>query len=204
MNSKKIYLVRHGESTWNLEKRLQGHLDGSLSLNGIRQAEKVGATLENKISRVYSSDLERARATAEIIVKKCSVKLDNDERLRERNLGIFQGLTLLEVEAKYPEMYNKFISGDPDFIIPKGESISQTSKRINSFLNELINEKDEDNICIVTHDGIINIALREILGFSSNLPEKFILSNGSISQVFYDYEQASWFALSIGEILHLT
>ena len=179
-------------------------MDGSLSLNGIRQAEKVGATLENKISRVYSSDLERARATAEIIVKKCSVKLDNDERLRERNLGIFQGLTLLEVEAKYPEMYNKFISGDPDFIIPKGESISQTSKRINSFLNELINEKDEDNICIVTHDGIINIALREILGFSSNLPEKFILSNGSISQVFYDYEQASWFALSIGEILHLT
>lgn len=203
MTTKNFYFVRHGETVWNLEGKLHGHLDGSLSLNGVGQAEKVGIFLKNKISKVYSSDLKRASSTAEIIMKTCSVKLDEDKRLRERNLGIFQGLTFSEVKEKYPEMYYKFTSDDPDFTIPQGESISQTSERINSFLNEMISKKDEDNVCVVTHDGVIKIVLQSMIGARSNSPQKIILSNGSISQIIYNYEQLIWQAISVGETLHL-
>lgn len=118
-----IIIVRHGETQWNLDGRWQGHEDSPLTDQGIRQARAVGLRLKDlTFTMLYSSDLRRAYHTAKMISEVTGHEIVTDYRLRERNLGIFEGLTLLEMENQQPDAYNRYRALDPDYIIEQGES----------------------------------------------------------------------------------
>lgn len=157
----KIAIVRHGETTWNEKKLVQGQADPPLNKSGISQAIQLANELKPKLDSfevIYTSELQRALQTAEIIRGKSDIPLLEDRRLNSRNLGLFSGLTLKQIEEKYPELYVKWINGDETFRPPNGESTKEMNARLRSFFNDLIeNHDNSDNILIVTH--------RENLGY---------------------------------------
>jgi len=164
----RIVFVRHGLTDWNRESRYQGQTDIELSEDGVRQAEAVGRRLaEEKIHRIYSSDLKRARATAEKIAAHHEISVIVDERLRELSFGEWEGLTFEQITAKWPELQKKWIADPVNFTSPGGESARDLEKRvflalqdIRKDLIELKNNasQDESDIpvgVIVSHGGVI-------------------------------------------------
>ena len=119
----RIVLVRHGETRWNIEGRIQGyHSDSPLTDNGHAQARAVGERLAREgIDVLYSSDLGRTRQTAEHIAAATGSPLNTDAGVRERGYGVFEGYTFEEIGKEYPEAYAKFRSRDPHFAAEKGE-----------------------------------------------------------------------------------
>jgi probable phosphoglycerate mutase len=165
----KIILVRHGETEYNLIHRLQGHLDTKLTDTGHQQAQRVAKRLgiKEQPTSIYSSDLSRAKHTAEYIAKEMKIDqpITTDIRLREMNLGIFQNHTSTEARQKFPDIWKQYQKND-EFIIPQGESLIQFYSRCNEafidiaekHFNMLLEDNDnkEMTICIVTHGGVID------------------------------------------------
>ena len=144
-----IYLVRHGQTDWNFNKKIQGQTDIPLNENGQMQAKKTSENISKyKIERIISSDLSRAKETAEIINEKIGLNIELDERLREVEYGDYEG----KCYGKFTEEdWNKF-NRDPEIF--NGEPRYDVYKRVKSFFDEL---DDDKNILIVTHGGIIRM-----------------------------------------------
>src|SRR5262245_21321709 len=121
-----LFLVRHGETAWNAESRFQGQQDSPLTALGIAQAEAVAAYLAaHKVNALYSSDLPRTLQTAKPIEIATGLKVVAEPALRERNLGIFEGLTRAEVEKRHAEAHAHYAARDAEYVIPNGESLQQ-------------------------------------------------------------------------------
>jgi 2,3-bisphosphoglycerate-dependent phosphoglycerate mutase len=158
----RILLIRHGETHYNIAHRLQGQLDTELTPTGRQQARIVAVRLKSKANppptTIYSSDLQRARITAEMILNELQheqIKLD--VRLREMCLGIFQNHTAMEAKQKFPTEWKKH-QNDSSFIIPSGESVDMFYDRCNEVLLEIAEAHygNTHTICIVTHGGVID------------------------------------------------
>src|SRR5207244_11315806 len=113
---------------------------------------------------LYSSDLGRARHTANLIAATTGHKILTDVRLRERHLGIFQGQTWAEVEQAYPDDYARFVSGESDSVVREGESFNQSSIRMMGCLEELARQHAGQQIVIISHGGVLGAVLRHVLG----------------------------------------
>ena len=147
-----IIAVRHGETEWNSIGKQQGHLNSNLTELGIRQAQAIANGVSKfSIDEFYSSDLGRAVQTAEIISQNIGKKFVPDARLREQNLGILQGLTRTAFESRFPEEYSQFISNDPDYRIPGGESIRDRFSRCIHCVEDISKTHCGKSILIVTH-----------------------------------------------------
>jgi len=156
----KIFLIRHGETTWKKIGFLS-YTDVNLSKTGFIQAEKVAAKLQNEsIDAIYSSPLKRCKQTAKVIAKKLKLQVSIAPELREVNFGIFEGLTLKEAEEKYPVLFLKRTKDKWNFKIPKGESYKEAAKRILKFLRKIFESKENKNIVLVTHATVIKIILK--------------------------------------------
>jgi len=197
-----LIVVRHGETLWNLDGRQQGHLDSPLSPLGVRQADAIAARLaEERFDALYSSDLGRARATAQRIAARTGHAVRVDERLRERHLGIIQGLTMSEFERLHPEEHARFNSGGADFRVPGGESIRQRHERVVACAEEIAARHPGQRVVIVTHGGVLSSLFRRAAGISVAAPRTFRLWNASINTFFV--EGGKW-ALGVwGDISHL-
>ena len=155
-----IYLIRHGQTDWNVDRKLQGQTDIPLNQNGRKQAEDAAKEISKlKIDRIISSDLLRAKETAEIINKKIGVMVSFDKRLREINYGDYEGKL---VETIKDEDWNIF-NNNPEKI--NCESNEQVYNRVKSFLKQI---KKDENVLVVTHGG----PLRMMFYYSQN-KEKF-------------------------------
>ena len=197
-----IYAIRHGETEWNSLGRQQGHLDSPLTPNGVRQANLLaGGLLPKRIEILYSSDLGRALQTAEIIAKTLSLNVCTDSRLRERHLGILQGLTMQQFEELYPAEYELFSSNDPDYILPGGESARQCFERCVAYAEGLATENNGKNILIVGHGGVLKSFFHKTIGTSLRMPRRFSLFNGSINS--FRVSNGHWMLDTWGEIAHL-
>ena len=151
-----IYLIRHGQTDWNLEKKTQGHTDISLNQNGIEQAKQISKIIGNyKIDKIYSSDLSRAKETAEIINENFGLDIILDKRLREINYGDLEGIPRPTLSQDVWDTFNN----NPEKL--NAEPIVNVFDRIKSFFNEL---DYNENIIIVTHGG----ALRTIMYYINN------------------------------------
>lgn len=154
-----IIVIRHGETEWNADNRLQGQLDVKLNEVGRQQAVVVATRLsrEPKISEVYSSDLERAHETAKIIASSCGgLEVIKDPDLRERHLGDLQGLLFHEIAKINPEAHKAFVSHRKDQEIPGGgESINQLYQRSTSALQRIGKKHRGERVVVVTHGGLI-------------------------------------------------
>lgn len=161
---KKIYLVRHGETTWNLEGKTQGIKDSQLSKNGLLQAEALGRRLSNEnIEIIYSSSLKRARRTSEIIAGILGIPCQFNHQLIEMNFGLWEGLTIEEIGKNYPTELRRWRETPHEANIPEGESIINAQKRIVSYINGVILSSKENNILVVSHSTVIKLYLLHIL-----------------------------------------
>lgn len=185
-----LILVRHGETEWNKEFRYQGSSDIPLSEKGINQACLVGEQLRCKrVSRIISSDLQRAVKTAEFIARYHSLHVEEMEEFRELDFGRWEGLTYEEVRQRYPDDLIKWEQCPYNFHPTGGESLAEVYKRvIRGFEYICASAVSEERIVIVTHAGPIRIILGWVLGIT-HYPKNINIDYGSISIIrkFMDY-----------------
>jgi len=194
-----VYLIRHGETLWNKEKRLQGQLDSPLTHEGIRQATELAGKLSTvQFAAVYSSDLERARHTARIIASRSNnVAVTFDDRIRERHFGCFQGLTWEEITEKFPEEAAKEQSGNPMNLAPGGESKQQLLSRAKAFFEDIALRYLNQKILVISHGGILNVWTRHVLNIPLDTPRRFHLINTAIN--IFEYYDHRWYLKTLGE-----
>lgn len=178
-----LLLIRHGETDWNNERRIQGNTDTPLNANGIAQARQLAARIaKDKIDALYSSPLERARVTAEIIGQHCGIAPVLDPRLKENGLGDLEGLTVAEFEQRFPELYQGWIKSVDHFTLPNEEPPAQLRERIIAFLDELrARHPNGSRVGIVTHGGTINMFVSMLIGLEVNKRSPFWFDNASIT-----------------------
>ena len=182
----RLILVRHGQTRWNREMRYQGLTDVELDATGVRQAEQAAERLAAEpIEAVYSSDLSRARTTAEIIVSRRGGRpeIRYTPLLREEDFGRMEGLTFPEIEAAFPEVARSIVEWQhrgPDVRAPGGESIRELAERVSRFYRGLKLE-EEATALIVGHGGSLQALLCLLLEVGLEHWWKFRLTGGAVS-----------------------
>jgi probable phosphoglycerate mutase len=196
-----LCLVRHGETPWNAERRLQGHLDIPLSDHGRAQARATAIRLEGKrFDAVYSSDLARALETARSIAGSATpVSLP---ALRERHYGSFQGLTYEEAKQSLPEAYAAFETRNPSFEFPGGgESLRAFRSRVEGAMHSFALRHAGQQVLIVTHGGVLDIVHRMVTGKPLEAPRDFKIPNAALNWVMHGPE--GWALIAWAETAHL-
>ena len=197
-----VILVRHGETEWNRIGRPQGHLDSPLSDAGIAQAERLAQRLAGEeFAALYSSDLGRAFHTAQRIAAGSGHSVITDARLRERHLGVFQGLTRTEAGEKHPQESERLDSGDPDYRIPGGESARERHERIVACIEEIASRHPGERIVIVAHGGALRSLFYRTLGLPLSAPRAFKLLNASVNRFYF--LDGRWKLATWGDVSHL-
>ncbi len=148
----RLTLVRHGQTDWNLARRYQGQKDILLNVEGLRQAQLLAGQLANEpFDVIYSSDLQRALQTAQVLHQGRNIPLRTDIRLREICFGDWEGEVFSEMFAKYPERF-ALSRSDPGVVMaPGGESVAQVAARTSSFADEISTLYPAGRVLIVTH-----------------------------------------------------
>ena len=177
-------LIRHGQSTWNREHRIQGQLDPPLSNEGRRQAELVGRRLSGRsFAGFYSSDLKRAFETAELIGTAIGARPQSETSLREIFLGDWEGLRTEEIAERFPEAWARWVE-EPDWdVVPGGEGAALFDARVAGALDDIFRRHAHGDVLVVTHGGVIQVALHRIVGRPPQGLFPFKIQNASISLI---------------------
>lgn len=196
-------LIRHGETDWNVEHRIQGQIDIPLNATGKAQAEAAARELAAKsFSALYSSDLARTLATADAAAGSLRLGVESTPTLRERHFGDFQGLTHREAQARYPDDYLRFRQRDLDHAPPGGgESLRDLAARVEAVLNDLAGRHSGETLLLVTHGGVLDIARRVATGQSLEAERDFLLPNAALNWI--ERRNGRWALLSWAEQSHL-
>ena len=180
----KLYIVRHGETVWNSEGRIQGHTDVGLSERGREQARLLAQRLKLvPFDAAYSSDLCRAADTAAVILEGRGVPLSPTPRLREYHKGSFEGLTEAELRMRYPGEYPGYVAKDLDYAPEGGESTRGVSHRMTAVINEIRERHLSDNVLLVGHGGSLRAAMMALLGMALDANWRFVFGNCTLSIV---------------------
>ena len=190
MEATRIIAIRHGETAWNVDSRIQGQLDIGLNDTGRWQAQRVGEALaEEPISAVYSSDLERAHQTAQSIAQVAGKPVVRHAGLRERAFGMFEGRTFDEIRHEWPEHARNWRSRVPEWRPPKGgESLVELRERVLHTLRELAERHPGEQIVVVAHGGVLDALYRIATGQDVNSPRTWELPNGAINRLLWTHE----------------
>ena len=199
----RVIIIRHGETEWNLQARYQGQDNSPLTERGIAQAEAVGKRLATvPFDAIVSSDLQRAVDTAESIAAHHSqTPCFTDERLRERDFGKLTAMTRTEALEKYPEEEKSYLSHDPDYRIPGGESLRDVYDRAAAALDDWAARYDGQTLCVVTHGGVLGQFLRYVLGIPLNHKRAYKFVNCAYTE--FTWEEGHWLMHTWGDIHHL-
>ena len=197
-----IIIVRHGQTQWNTRKIRQGHLDSELTDKGVAQARALGQRLAREsFTALYSSDLGRALHTARMIAAVTGHEIVTDERLRERHLGVFQGLSGDEIKDKHPEEYRLHRTLGPEYVIPGGESVRQQVARNVDCLDEIALKHPGEKVVVVTHGGVVSGLFRHALHIPLDAPRRFEFVNAGLN--VFAYEDGHWILRTWGDVSHL-
>jgi len=195
-------LIRHGETEWNLSGRWQGHADSPLSPRGVSQATALGERMKKEdFNFFYSSDLERAQHTARLVGGPSGWTPTLMESLRERDLGVLEGLTTDEMLVTKPEEYQSFREDGTDYQVPGGESFRQFYNRCSQALEDIANKHPGKKIGVVTHGGVLGAIFRYVLQIPLEAERNFVLLNCSINRL--EKTNGGWNLVSWGDIAHL-
>jgi probable phosphoglycerate mutase len=178
-------LIRHGETPWNAQRRIQGQTDIALNPHGHWQARAAARWLrEQGADALYTSDLARARDTALAVGVGRDLVPRPLPALRERRYGIFEGLTYGEAKALHPEVYERFECRQPDFALPGGgESLDQLRRRVVDQMRALAVAHAGQTVLVVTHGGVLDIANRFVRGIELAPPRDFVIPNAGLHWV---------------------
>ncbi len=190
MEATRIIAVRHGETAWNLDARIQGQLDIGLNDTGRWQARRVGEALASEpITAVYSSDLGRAHQTAQSIAKVTGIPVVAEEGLRERSFGLFEGKTFDEIHEIWPDHAQNWRKRIPEWAPPDGgESLLQLRERVTRTMQSLAARHPGEQIVVVAHGGVLDALYRVATGQDVNSPRTWELPNGAINRLLWTPE----------------
>lgn len=181
-----IYLVRHGETAWNAGGKFQGHSDIPLTERGREQARTLAARLSSlKIDAFYSSDLSRARETAEILAEPHQGTVYYLPELREINFGQWEGLTFKEIAEAYGELSTQWWTTPLTTQIPAGERLQQVVDRCTRAITDILNRHAGETVVVAAHGGVIRIIVGIALGLDLNFFWKLRLDNVSLTILKY-------------------
>ncbi|GGY25072.1 histidine phosphatase family protein [Paludibacterium paludis] len=200
----RVCMVRHGETAWNAERRLQGQTDIPLNITGEEQAERLARTLRHQglsFDAVYSSDLSRALATARPVAQWQNLPLNTAPALRERHFGLFQGLTYEEAAERHPEAYARYARREPDFTPENGESLLAFQARVTGFMHACARQHPGQTLFIVCHGGVLDIAYRLATGMELSKKRDFTIPNAALN--WLEYANGSWRLERWGDESHL-
>jgi len=179
-----LLLVRHGQSTWNREHRIQGQLDPPLSEEGRSQARRVGRRLANhRFAGFYTSDLERAHETAQLIGEATGLTPTTSTGLREIYLGEWEGLTTEELALRFPDGWARWTEEPSWDVVPGGEGAVPFEARVNAELVSILARHEHGDVLVVTHGGVIQVALHRVIGRPNHGLFPFRIENASISSI---------------------
>jgi alpha-ribazole phosphatase len=202
----RLILVRHGETEWNKSLRYQGQSDVPLSKYGIEQAARVSDRLAGeKIDVIYSSDLSRARETAEIIASRQGmVEICQLPLLREMNFGEAEGMIFDEIKQRYPWIavdFQAWRTRSPEVRVPNGESIAQLAARVAPFAEKIKEHKLEETVLVVAHGGSLQVLICLLLGIGLEHWFQIRLSNASVTIMDTSRDRAAFIVLN--DVCHL-
>ena len=183
-----ILAIRHGQTAWNAGLRMQGQLDIPLDDTGRWQAARLGQALAGqKLAAIYSSDLQRAVATAQALAAATGAPpIRQQQGLRERAFGCFEGHTYAEIEARCPADFARWRCREPGFGPAGGESLDVFSKRCVSAVMALAAGHAGQTIAIVTHGGVLDCLYRAAVGIALDAPRSWQLGNATINRLLFN------------------
>lgn len=202
-----ILLIRHGETAWNAERRLQGHLDIALNEVGHRQAALLAIALKNELVEVViSSDLQRAYETARPLVQSAGVEWIIDASLRERCFGAFEGLRYDEIDTHFPQAHAAWQAREIDARYPAGvhqaETLREFSQRAVASVLSHAQRHASKKIAIITHGGVLDCLYRFSTGMALEKKRSVDIANASVNR--FRWHQGALELLHWGDISHLS
>lgn len=199
----RLIFIRHGQTLWNMDGRVMGQLDSPLSPLGEMQAQAIAERLaEVSFDHLYSSDLGRAVQTAGFIAARTGHAIQLEEDLRERHLGVFQGITGEDKRSLHAQTWKACKAGGADYQIPGGgESQNQRRQRASSVMERLAERHPGNTVVIVSHDGILRGFLAHVLGLDIASETLFLRKNASYN--CFVKQNDTWRVLVWGDTSHL-
>lgn len=201
-----ILLIRHGETAWNRERRMQGHIDIPLNDEGRRQARAVGLALASERPQaIVASDLQRARDTAQAIADVHELPIQLSDALRERCYGAFEGMTYQEIGERYPEVMRQWKARDLHARFPTGERDAETlhefHQRCVSAVTDIARRHEGGKLVIVAHGGVLDCLYRAATGMALDAERNFSIINAAINRLHWNGRGFS--LLNWGDDTHL-
>ena len=180
----RLFVVRHGRTAWNAEMRIQGHRDAPLDAMGRWQAGQLAQALAGEtLAAVYSSDLQRAAATAQPLADRLGLTVLHDPRLRERGFGELEGCTHEEIQQRWPEASRRWRARDPDFGPPGGERLADFYDRSVAAVRLLADRHPGQAILVVAHGGVLDCLYRAATHVALDAPRSWQLGNARINRL---------------------
>jgi broad specificity phosphatase PhoE len=198
----RLVLARHAQSTWNGLGKIQGQLDPPLSERGREQAERLAERLAGRrFTAFFCSDLARCRETAAPIAQRLGREPVALSELREIYLGEWEGLTRHDLEARYPELWQRWLL-QPDWdIVPGGEGAAAFESRVDAIVKRLVDDHPDGDVLVVTHGGVIQVALGHAVGRSSDGLFPFRIGNASLTTI--EHGRKRLVIGSVNDVCHL-
>lgn len=203
MDVTRLIVIRHGETAWNVDTRIQGQLDIGLNATGQRQAQQLGQALADEtVEAVYASDLARAWDTACAVAGPLGLEVVPDPRLRERAFGDFEGRTFADIEANSPEEARRWRTRDPEFEPEGGESLIAFRHRVTGVAAELAARHPGALVVLVAHGGVMDVLYRAATGQELQAPRTWHLGNAAINRLLWTPQGFS--LVGWGDVSHLS
>ena len=200
---RRLIVLRHGETTWNQDTRIQGHTDIELNDTGRWQATQLARALSDEpLAAVYASDLKRAHATGQAVAHAQGMHVTAEPALRERCFGALEGLTWADIETLHPAHALAWRSRVPDWAPPGGgESLTVLRERILMAVNALALRHPGEQIALVAHGGVLDIIYRAATGLDLQSPRSWLLKNAAINRVLWTPQSLT--LVGWGDVAHL-
>lgn len=188
-SSTRILAIRHGETAWNRDTRIQGHLDILLNESGLAQASRLTEALQSEaLDAVYCSDLARARQTAQGLAAGAGLPLHEETGLRERSFGIFEGMTWQEIALRWPEQCLRWRQRDAEFGAEGGETLAAFYARCIGTIERIAAAHPGKTVVIVAHGGVMDCLYRAATRLALDAPRSWTLGNAAINRLLYSPE----------------
>ena len=198
----RFIVVRHGETRWNVQHRIQGHGDSLLTPRGESQADAIGERLASEaFDALVSSDLGRALQTAGRIARRTGHRVLPDARLRERHFGVGEGLTYDEIDRLHPGAFSRTREMDPDYRVPGGETRREFHERIMRAFEALADEHEGRRIAVVAHGGVLAAIYRVIHGIPVAQPHTIPIANAAYNAIAFEADR--WSLEAWDDVAHL-
>jgi probable phosphoglycerate mutase len=186
MEATRLIAVRHGETAWNVDTRIQGQLDIALNPTGLWQAGRVAQALEDEpIAAIYASDLARAWQTSQEIARPHGLEVRAEPGLRERAFGHLEGRTFAEIDANLPHEARLWRTRDPEFTPDGGESLLTFRDRVTGIASRIAESHAGELVVLVAHGGVMDVLYRAATGQELQAPRTWALGNAAINRLLW-------------------